>query len=652
MTHRALSLDALFAPPTGWHGTNAVLCAMSADRATLDQILERFTQQTASQRRLQGQLRAVLMLDAAQPLVPPLAVPGLFHVPPPLPEDWLRRTALLHAKVALMAYAREPYGRPGLFRVVVSTGNWTTESLSAAGSIDMAWSVQSGLRSEGESHWDPQGWADCRAGREFLERLLRQLYAFDLDAFLSAGAGDSWFATWKRVLDPAARLRSRFIHSLDRPLFGQIQERFPSKGFSTLVAGSGFYEQESRGGDKQPTVLSRLEELGRPRTRYLVVNPSQAGAVEAWARAAADGPRVGKWVLCVPTDPLVKRGAGRAMLHAKFVAGVHGERRVTALYLGSGNLSKMGLLSHAALDPSTTGRRRRNAGHVEAGVVLTHPETLDDVWRGLACGDCYSPTKDGPLQPGESEPPLTPLMPPPVIVARVAGDRLDLEWHPSEQCDIEARAAPTDGWTAVPFRQSIPLKSGQPPPSSIQVRRSGDSEAFEVPVIAVDGSYCRQALARLSANDVMEALFDFPAPPSITDEDEGDGVAPDSGGRGTPSNVTGAASYPLRTLMTLVEGIADRGAEVSREQFPIWLCHLRTLLVDQLQTEAKQSFRSLGINPFPVLREPPFLVSWLADDEPARRRYLDLLAAIEHDWDLTSYPVPRSAPVMTESPDA
>src|SRR5690606_26681430 len=99
--------------------------------------------------------------------------------------------------------------------------------------------------------------------------------------------------------------KPRFIHSLDRPLYDQIRERFRSaieKRRNFLLCGSGFYEKPS-GKASKPAVLDKLENLGvfTPQPyRVVLVEPDEAGAVADWVREGdTDG-----WKIVQPFDAL------------------------------------------------------------------------------------------------------------------------------------------------------------------------------------------------------------------------------------------------------------------------------------------------------------------------------------------------------------
>ena len=116
---------------------------------------------------------------------------------------------------------------------------------------------------------------------------------------------------------------------------------------------------------RKPEVFAKLEDLGvftANVRRVALVEPGEAGALATWAaRGITEG-----WEIVRPSDAL---GLNRC-LHAKFVYVGYlrdGHASNGGLYVGSGNLSRRGLLTSGAM----------TGGNVECGVVLPVSERLD-----------------------------------------------------------------------------------------------------------------------------------------------------------------------------------------------------------------------------------------------------------------------------------
>lgn len=626
MEHGIAALDALFSPPEGRYGTHMALCAMTADIDTLNRALSSFTGQEALTRAATGWPRAVLMLDASQPLPSASAVPGMVCLAHDGVEQWQRRTTLMHAKVALLAFADQPMGAPTSFRLVVSTGNWTRESWGTMSLIDMYWTCEwncAELRTQEQS--------DVGAAYDFLDRLMQGLYARSARAF---GEGLSWWGDWRvRMSREGIRLpASRFVHSLDQSLYEHIKRAMRRADFHTVIAGSGFFERPETDATSgaMPQVLQSLDEIveiGQAREKYLVFNPDQAGALATWGAHNRAG-----WNLCIPTDPLGEKFPGCRNLHAKFIVGLsrwnRDDGKLGFLYLGSGNLSRLGLLSRAGLDVSSA---RGDAGNIETGIVTNEELKLNSVWRSLACGDYLADHPARALEPGEGEPLHTPLPPPPVLLARHEAQQL-LFVRSGDASAFQFQLPGSDQWLDVTADQDAVPWEG-PTPMVLAVRRkAGDLEKFELPVMSAGGALCRQTLPELAADDVLEGLLQFPDAPAyaIDTIDDGSGT----GATRVQQATSARMNYPLRWLASVIEAIGDRQSSVTPEQFPIWISQVRMLLLEQVAPLHRKQIRDLHLDLFPALLEEGFRPSWLIAEHPLLPAYQALVEALRSFWSL------------------
>lgn len=629
MQHEHRALDALFAPEPGMYGTHMLACGLSADIDTLEAMMTAFTGETNVRRAASGQLRGLLMLDASSEALGALAVPGMIGLAPCTTRLWEQRTSLMHAKVALLGFSDQPLSAPKAFRLVVSTGNWTRATWANRAQIDMFWSTQCTLPLLPAARPDEQ--RDIAEAFQFLDRVIGMLYADNARALVNQPFTLDWLKQWTQLLQPANSSKNpRFLHSLDKPLFGQIKKRFPKNGVASLVAGSGFFEQGADGAVNKPEVLTQLETLATPGRRYLVVNADQAGAVANWvkanpksfAKSTLDG-----WTLCAPTDPLQAGTLGRTNLHAKYIAGIRQVRLtkgwIAALYLGSGNLSRAGLLS-AATGPSTV------AGNIEAGVFLNDEHEIDPVWRALACGDELAPDTMKALQPGDGEQILVPLEPPPVLLARLSEGWLQLIRSEVPPSPLQIRMDSTAGWSDIDAETGAACEGM---PAVVWVRESpGDANAeprvYEVAVVTAAGAIARQPPTEQCIDDILASLRTFPAAPP---EPLPPGKGGDTGKR--PASES-AKRYPLHLLAMLIEAIGHRNSMVTEEQFPYWLSQVRTLLLEQASDADRTAVRNAGINLFPALLEPGFVPEWLESSASLHAAYQTLLTDLIDAWTL------------------
>lgn len=637
MQHEHRHLDVLFAPPANKVGTHMLICGLSADTETLERAVAAFTGESTVERAATGLLRALLMLDASAPMLGPRAVPGMLQLAPSQVAQWQAQTTLMHAKVALLGFADEKFAEPDAFRLIVSTGNWTRESWGNGAQIDMFWST--------DYHLDPatvdaHARSDVAAALHFFDRLMPALYPRST-AFLSTERlAMDWLPAWKRLLPRRGkREATRFVDSLETPLIDQIESAFPTEGVSTLVAGSGFWEQETAGAAGKPEVLVRLDDLHVRGKRYLVSNPSQSGALARWVHASrrtAGSGKIGNWTLCMPADPLQSRdGVGRTRLHGKYIAGLsrvaqasNDQGTMTFLYLGSGNLSRAGLLSRARLGTPTA--RARSVGNVEAGVLVTGAHRVGNVWRALACGDIMSADEIESMEAGDGEPILTPRPPPPVLFAKAASGMLQLLHSGDIPVDLQVRLDATADWIDVRAGHPVALADAPPPVIWVRVHAASgqeDAEIHEVPVLTQDGILCRQAPNQLGIDDALDALAAFPASPRYLPDP---GSPQPQGQRQAPSST--ARRYPLKFLAALIEVIAHRHSLLKQEQCLVWLSQLRFLLLEQVTEADRAAVRLAGIDLFPALLQPGFAPSWLETDSYLDQAYRSLVLDLRRAW--------------------
>ncbi|NMV37876.1 hypothetical protein [Ralstonia insidiosa] len=646
-------LETLFSPPQGEHGTHLLLCGLSSDAETLERTMTAFTNETPAQRRARGLVRGLLLIDASNRQSQAQPVPGLLRLASCLKETWHRRTTLMHAKVALMGFGPSTLGAPRRWRLVVSTGNWTAETWGRQAQIDLFWTTEWDEQSDEANA--PQALTDVHAAFEFFERLLHSLYGKHYSSLVNDTLVTGWLGVWRERLQKrgtASRLTPQFIHSLDKSLFDQVLKRFPQKGVSTLVAGSGFFEQGNKStANSAPTVLQKLESLGNPGKRLLVFNPERAGGIADWfeqlrktkvGERGLKQSRAGQWWLCLPRDPLEKKPkVGRKFLHAKYIAGldrVGGEDNASAtlafLYLGSGNLSHRGFLTRANLDDRVSSLAR--IGNVEAGVVLQPKERIARVWQRLACGDWASAANLKNVVEGQGEGIFEPIDPPPVLLLRQIGEHLHLVRSEVQPATLWLQAS--DGrWLSVePDQESVLWGTACPP--SVHVTNVDPTSrtvgaGWDVAVLSANGLLCKRAMPQLEMASILQALLAFPALPPHDHEDDDD-----VGNAETPDTAVrvSSARYALRTLAVLVETIAQRNVLTTPEEFPYWLVQLRALLLEQTAPAERDAIQALGVDLFDALDKEGFVPTWLAEQPDLLESYRTFLQDLRAAWSVPS----------------
>lgn len=622
----------IFVPPDGLAGHSAALVAMTGTEDFLEDAMQRFTGLRPRQRAELGHVLVYLMLDghasdSRQEVFPPGRIPGLHEIQPRKVET----DSLLHAKVALLAFAPSRTGAPVHLRLAVLTANFTYTS--ARQQLELVWVVDVPLDDTAR----PEDRADARVAGAFVETLLTQRFHCNEQ---SLPPEDRKLTSRLDVLLKAAsslktNRKPRFIHSLDRPLYDQIRERFHSaidKPRNLLLCGSGFYEEPSNKARK-PAVFDKLENLGVFTSnvrRVALVEPEKSGAVATWAKAGnTDG-----WEVVRPFDALnYKR-----RLHAKFVyAGYlrNGHLSNGWIYLGSGNLSRRGLLTHGGMAK----------GNVETGVVFAVDDRLDGeaIKRWLFWSDEAEIIGDEEWAIGQvgdapdAQPILeaTPILSAMIETAQTR--RLLLLWREDFSGESRVRISWTGrDWFDVKRGSEIPLQNDESP-TALNV--AGEStHRWVVPVVDAAGRVGWQLPRFDTYADALAALLDFPIRPAEAtdddDSDEEDGRNMNGKGTGerTEERVEQEKRYALHAAAELIEKVAALQAVLPKSMLDDWLDHLDRMFRASFPQALIETWRTHRLNIFLHLKaeelRPPNL------NEQQEARYSEVLDGAARAWGL------------------
>jgi hypothetical protein len=604
MSRRTL-LDAVTAP-AGLHGQVGLFLSMSASRPFLEQVVKRFTGLGRDRRSALGLPVAFLVLDPHATehrgeLLSPLAVPGLLEL---APTDGGKK-ALLHAKMALLAFGRSRVGPPSTLRLVVSTANWTDRS--ARHQLELAWHVDVSCGSRRAlAAADPVDRADVAAAGDFARRVLE-----GFDAPFASRDGLAFAQRLHDLLNrcdevaPSRGVRPRFIHSLDGPLLSELKSALRGKrGLNVLACGSGSFEPAPKSGrkDLEPKVLKVLSGLvPDDASKIVTTEPSAAGALAGWAHRAGEY----GWSVREPRDP-VRRRARRA-LHAKFVFIGHASRGQVlrgTLYLGSGNLTfrgfRWGVPQH---------------GNIECGVILPFSgpcrfvDALESLYvsgrevspEDLAADSSYEDEPDVKAEPLIEVPPLRGVR----LLEDEIGAYLELHWRPAVNTGERFRVLVGDRTEDLaPSVERLRLADGNSP-GVIRVERG---EGVEPWTIAVETHSLRVAASPEppeSFDEAMANLLDFPAAADDGAEDQDDenedGVEErDAEASPQPATAVRAlrddlAKYPLQKAMEFLDGLGAHQARVPAYLLDDWVQHLEVMLDSQFRPPDLGAWRAAGV---------------------------------------------------------
>lgn len=364
MSFSPSSLAQLFEPPGQHQGVFGWLCGYAADASFLENALERFSGLTRAQRAYQGRIFLAVMLDPGNVQITPAAIPGALHL---AAKDVPRPFRLLHAKVAVLGFQKQ---NGFILRVIVSTGNWTRQTLEE--SLDLAWHVEVSSH-DAETATAHQNRTDLAAAWSLLSSL-RENFDLRLLEYATGNGGDTAnaaarFIEWTgRLGQPRRGYRPRVFDNRQKSFFAQlphlVEQHAGHVGRNYLAVGSGFYEGNGSGGALVPEkIYEALRKKGlvtKSCEKNIFVNPDACQAI------AENQPR--DWEIRAAAQPKYFGPAPRS-LHAKFIFSTN--RREDSnkcaspwIYLGSGNLTNPGFMKVAGL-----------AGNLEAGVVFA-PQSL------------------------------------------------------------------------------------------------------------------------------------------------------------------------------------------------------------------------------------------------------------------------------------
>lgn len=665
--NRPLSLTQHFDAPGDFIGRFGWVCGYSADSQFLDDAVGRFTGESALQRSSDGRVALALILDPGNDQIKFTDAPGVLHL---LIKDRHNKPfASMHAKFAILGFREISDGDHWHLRLLVSTGNWTRETLE--NSLDLIWRIDISSDDIAEPDDDiVQKCADFKAAWGLLS-WLRERY--DLRALSPAIPSNHTDESSKnrmllegwasQVSRKAKRLPPRFLHNRTESLLSQLPNMVEATGRSVarnyLVIGSGFYQSEVQKHTVpsviQGVVTSLNGEAGGPRlltsspVMHLIVNPLACQAVASSLEAlSADG-----WKVLPAAQP---KGFGKLQraLHAKFIFSANrrddSELLSSAwLYIGSGNLT----------NPGFARKMSNGVGNLEAGVIFSPGQVYRDSKRNSIPAEQIL-TNLLPIPGDETETaPITLLkgtgMPEQntyLLAAPVAyliwiddGSKGWLQ-TPTEKNDTGEESVMSTNFCVIDNAGSelIADATGRfcwrlARPRQVQVRWKDGADTLQcaVPVVDSFGRFAAQELVPIDIDQAWSQLSAFPMAPDDEDlpPDDEQGNCHVLGSEHSKAAKAAPAMYPLRRMMEFIENIAAKQTAVSQADWSAWCVRLEQCLVQSRESSALKSVCDLGLNPLSPLWMPPFRPAFAETDETEEgRRYEEALKKIEAHWNV------------------
>jgi len=639
------SLADYFDAPEGYKGHFGWLCGYSATDDFLENAVDRFSCLNHAARANHGQIKLALFLDAGNKPICAADVPGVLHCQmksaPPL--------KLLHAKVAILGFKPNQPEDAWRLRLVVSTGNWTKETLTE--SLDLVWCLD--LSSDALDNVTDdikQSCADFRAAQNLFEEIASwcdtSLLALKINDRLTTGGlarqdVNAWLNTCRKYAHGKPRLTDNRKRSLFRQLKSWLEQPAVAGKRNYLAMGSGFYE-EGRG-DKSlvPQKIIQLlqdEDLLTKKPEIdLYVNPEACQAVASNVAKLRE-----QHITVRPPSQLAKP---ERTLHAKFIFSAN-YRNVSDtltqcwLYMGSGNLTGPGFMQ----------RMKTGVGNLEAGVFFS-PERLARTRVGKLAPektltwllpiqseiDCDA--LQMPIQAGQAMEERSPHFAPPITW---------LEWKPlaDGQGSLHSPGLPENkitvlasAGTSCPLVQQGFLWQGEMPRwVNIIWQSDNGTESAKIPVIDTLGRIAATPLRPLELEEVLWQLCSFPHTPDMDFADSTSALTTTTASSfALNSDNQPVSSQSVRQVMALIEGIAERQTTLPESQWLYWCRSLEQALVQASENSDIIRFTDLGINPLSPLKEAPFRPVYAENDQSDKGQdYLQMLMRIEQAWGVDS----------------
>jgi hypothetical protein len=648
-TLRPPSLAQHFDAPKDYVGHFGWLCGYSADTLFLDDATERFTRLTHSQRAYQGRIALAVLLDPGNPQISLIDAPGVAHLPI---IDFVKKPfLLLHAKVALLCFRHRENHKQWQLRLLVSTGNWTRQTLEE--SLDLIWRID--ISSESLSDLNAGIKRDC-ADIKTAWALMAWIQDLFDTRLLNASTHGRLSETmnemtqvigWIHACSEKADGQPRVFDNRDNSLLSQLPEKIEASGKvkrNYLAMGSGFYETSDHPLKPPEVPLAILKTLHdkdlltkKPKVD-LYINPNACQGIATSVQPLHD---CGITVRPAAIPAIVFGEGVRRSLHAKFLFSANSRDNSNActsswVYLGSGNLTNPGFANKM----SSTG------GNLEVGVIFA-PNSL--CWKKInkTTPENMVVTNLLPIQWDEKNSDTISLSAGSDMEQRdavyVSPPVAWLEWHEADGvCELrtdDSRVAEVevlDSAGVACSRTRTGFQWCEAQPREVCIRWEVNNQPLEARIPIVD-QYGRIAATKLPSIDIDEAwwqLADFPMPPDDDGDGDEDGCNEIEGKNNKKGNSALIASYPIRQMMELIESIAAKQTEIDEIDWALWCNRLEQTLGQAGDSAPVKYFRDeLELNPLSPLRHQPFRPSFAENnDSDPGRLYDETLVRIEVSW--------------------
>lgn len=634
------SLLDLFSPPDNYDGVFGWICGYSADSYFMQEARQNFCNGGDRAISRNGKIALALMLNPTCPRI--YDVPGVLHLP--AEQNVFKAGKLQHAKVAILHYKAMEDNGSDIIRLIVSTGNWTTQTVMH--SIDMFFSVD--ITADADD--DDVGLADLQAAWNMMEELHKH---YDLSLLKRADIPNILqedgrlkkimedFAKSKKKSPPKSKKAPRFIDNRKSSLLEQISQsvqKHSSVQRNYIAMGSGFFESCNK--ELLPSVPKRiLKKLEKILTKSaevaLIVNPHACQAISIGKKVIDDE----GWVVLPAKTPdnIKNKNDESKTLHAKFIFSAsqkgNGKKCLNDwTYFGSGNLTNPGIMHSFG-----------KGGNLEAGVILfdqklswTSDVNKHDLYSDkLPFKKTEPPVETDSLKYRDEEPDFSPKF--------EAFYLPYLLWKKNIQGSGGKLFAPADynikniefktlsgHWIKGEEYLNWPDKQ----PTSILARHEGIESMVQIidEFGRIGNSYIRPP----TLEETLENLVAFPSVlPDDDPDDEPDTNPPKNKDSNNNINRNSKYSGPnnLRPILRAIETIAEQQCQIEKNEWSAWCRRLGMALSDAGGSEFIQQFNAMetGMNIIEILLEPAFRPSFAETNISEEGRvYEETLENIRH----------------------
>jgi hypothetical protein len=354
----------------------------------------------------------------------------------------------------------------------------------------------------------------------------------------------------------------------------------------------------------------------------IVLNLEQAGALANWKNYKEEN-----WSFhSLPEDKNDKDHFDRKFLHAKYILfynridgrGNNCNRGV--LYIGSGNLSKCGLLNN----------KNKLDNNIECGVLLD-VNNVSHIKRNLFVGKEIYEVESGDHDPSENIDKNQQCPFCPVLALQVLENDTKIIWCENLENGVKVIINTSNSDSGTEYISPNDLIA------STQFKEmhivNYNNNEYLVPIISKNGLIAEKELKTLSFHDALDYLESFKNKQEENSEDfslEDDDDLIESESLNKSLNTSNVKKYPMHTAATLVETIAciNKSFDVESQMLPNWLNALENNFTKIFNKNDVEQWKVLKLNFLQYLKEEPFAIP----QGKYSTKYIEIIDKIINEW--------------------